>query len=75
MNIDMNKHFTDMTYKELYKRDIRKVKKFLLDNQELLNYDEEYAGWFINDEPLSYYLFFENLLLIAVYDTILMIII
>lgn len=54
-----------MTYKNLNfecikKEDIKYIRDILKRKKDLLSWDEEYAGWFLLDEPIEMYLFMEE---------------
>ena len=52
--------FKNKTFKEVLEEDIQYLRKILNDRKDLLHWDDEYAGWFCDDEPLEMNLFMEE---------------
>ena len=53
-------NYEKATFKEVEKQDIEYLREILNREKEGLNYDEDYAGWFMDDEPLEMFLFMEE---------------
>ena len=53
-------NYEKASFKEVEKEDIKYLRKILNKNKNELRYDEEYAGWFMYDEPLEMFLFMEE---------------
>lgn len=53
-------NYETATFKEVEKQDVEYLREVLNREKEGLNYDKDYAGWFMDDEPLEMFLFMEE---------------
>ena len=56
----MNKNISKMTFEELIKLDLEHCKKILEEKQNLINYDKDAEAWYIYDEEIIDYLWYED---------------